>query len=260
MKIVRFSKAGKIDCGILRDDRIAVIAGDIYRDWRETEETVPLSQVKLLSPVDAVSLLCIGKNYKSHADECESDLPAAPLLFIKAISSLNGPDMPVLLPRPNVSAQVDFEAELAVVIGRTAKSVSAADAFDYVLGYACANDVSARDCQFRDGQWARGKSLDTFCPLGPCLETELDPSDLKIEGRLNGKIMQQARTSQLIFNVPCLISYLSQGMTLTPRTVILTGTPAGCGFARKPPVWMKDGDVYEVEIEGLGTLRNSFQK
>ncbi len=260
MKIVRFSKAGKIDCGILRDDRIAVIAGNIYGDWRETEETVPLSHVKLLSPVDAVSLLCIGKNYKAHADECESDLPAAPLLFIKAISSLNGPDMPVLLPCPNVSTQVDFEAELAVVIGRTAKSVSTADAFDYVLGYTCANDVSARDCQFGDGQWARGKSLDTFCPLGPCLETELDPSDLKIEGRLNGKVMQQARTSQLIFNVPFLISYLSQGMTLTPGTVILTGTPAGCGFARKPPIWLKDGDVYEIEIEGIGTLRNSFQK
>lgn len=260
MKIVRFSNAGKINCGILRNGNITVIAGDIYGDWHETKENVPLSEVKLLSPVDAVSLLCIGKNYKAHADECGSDLPAAPLLFIKAISSLNGPDMPVMLPVPEVSTQVDFESELAVVIGKKAKMVSEADALQYVLGYTCANDVSARDCQFKDGQWARGKSFDTFCPLGPWLETELNPSDLKIEGRLNGEVMQTSRTSLLIFNIPFLISYLSQGMTLTPGTVILTGTPAGCGFARKPPIWIKDGDVYEVEIEGLGTLRNTFQK
>lgn len=260
MKIVRFSNAGKIGLGILRNDKITFLSGDIYGDWRETDETVSLSEVKLLSPVDAVSLLCIGKNYKSHADECNSALPKAPLLFIKAISSLNGPDMPVFLPCPEVSAQIDFEAELAVVIGKAAKRVPETEALDYVLGYTCANDVSARDCQFGDGQWARGKSLDTFCPLGPYLETELNPSDLKIEGRLNGKIMQQARTSELIFNVPRLISYLSQGITLTPGTVILTGTPAGCGFARNPPVWVKDGDVYEVEIEGIGILRNAFRK
>ncbi len=260
MRIVRFSNAGKIASGILRNDMITVIAGNIYGQWNETNQAVPLSEVKLLSPVDALSLLCIGKNYQSHADECNSDLPKAPLLFIKAVSSLNGPDMPVFLPSPKVSSQVDFEAELAVVIGKAAKRVSEAEALDYVLGYTCANDVSARDCQFGDGQWARGKSLDTFCPLGPWLETELNPSNLKIEGRLNGKVMQQARTSDLIFNVPRLISYLSQGITLTPGTVILTGTPAGCGFARKPPVWVKDGDVYEVEIEGIGILRNRFQQ
>jgi len=258
MKMVRFSHAGKIASGVLREQMITVIAGDLYGDWRETTEKVALSQVKLLSPVDAVSLLCIGKNYKAHAAECESDAPKEPLLFIKAISCLNGPDMPVKIPPAAVSAQLDFEAELAVVIGKKAKAVSVADALRYVLGYTCANDVSARDCQFKDGQWARGKSLDTFCPLGPWLETELDPSDLKIEGRLNGEVMQQSRTSLLIFSIPFLISYLSQGMTLTPGTVILSGTPAGCGFARKPPVWLKDGDVYEVEIEGIGVLRNGF--
>lgn len=258
MKLVRFSKGGKIACGVLRAETITVLAGDIYGDWRETKEQVALAETTLLSPVDAVSLLCIGKNYKAHADECGSDLPAAPLLFIKAISSLHGPGMPVVMPPPELSTQVDFEAELAVVIGKTAKNVSEADALQYVLGYTCANDVSARDCQFADGQWARGKSFDTFCPLGPWLETELDPSDLKIEGRLNGEVMQQSRTSLLIFRIPFLISYLSRGMTLTPGTVILSGTPAGCGFARKPPVWLKPGDTYEVEIEGVGTLRNRF--
>ena len=128
---------------------------------------------------------------------------------------------------------------------------------DYVLGYTCANDVSARDAQHGDGQWARAKSFDTFGPMGPWIETELDPRDVLVTGRLNGQVMQQARTSEMIFPVAHLISYLSQGMTLLPGTVLLTGTPAGCGFARKPPVWLKPGDVYEVEIEGIGTLRNT---
>lgn len=259
MRIVRFSrKDGTIVYGLLRDGAITVLEGNIYGDWRETGEQIARAEATLLSPVDAVSLLCIGRNYKAHADECGSDIPAAPLLFIKAISSLHGPDAPVVMPPPELSSQVDFEAELAVVIGKTARNVSEAEALRYVLGYTCANDVSARDCQFADGQWARGKSFDTFCPLGPWLETELDPSDLKIEGRLNGEVMQRSRTSLLIFNIPFLISYLSRGMTLTPGTVILSGTPAGCGFARKPPVWIKPGDIYEVDIEGIGVLRNRF--
>ncbi len=260
MKIVRFSYEGKESQGVLRDDRITLISGDIYGEWHTMDQSVPLSEVTLLSPIKPVSILCIGKNYKAHADECESDAPEAPLLFIKAISCASGPDFPVIMPPTELSSQIDFEAELAVVIGKTAKGVSEDDAMNYVLGYTCANDVSARDCQFKDGQWARGKSLDTFCPLGPWLETDLDPSDLKIEGRLNGEVMQTSRTSLLIFSIPFLISYLSQGMTLTPGTVILSGTPAGCGFARKPPVWLKAGDVYDVDIEGIGVLSNQFSK
>ena len=151
---------------------------------------------------------------------------------------------------------MDFEAELAVVIGKPARRVSEADALDCVLGYTCANDVSARDCQAGDGQWARSKSFDTFGPLGPWIETELDPANLRIRGRLNGRTMQEANTSQMLFSVRSVISYLSRGMTLLPGTVLLTGTPAGVGFARKPPVWLKPGDSYEVEIEGIGTLRN----
>jgi 2-keto-4-pentenoate hydratase/2-oxohepta-3-ene-1,7-dioic acid hydratase in catechol pathway len=147
---------------------------------------------------------------------------------------------------------------LAVVIGKDAKNISEQDAPSHIFGYVCANDVSARDCQFADGQWARGKSFDSFCPLGPWIETQLDVSDLKIEGRLNGAVMQSARTSQLIFKIPYIISYFSRSMTLRQGTVILTGTPAGCGFARKPPVWLKPGDVYEVDVEGLGVLRSEF--
>jgi 2-keto-4-pentenoate hydratase/2-oxohepta-3-ene-1,7-dioic acid hydratase in catechol pathway len=166
-----------------------------------------------------------------------------------------GPDDPILLP---VAApdQVDYEAELAVVIGKSARHVREEDALDCVLGYTCANDVTARDCQAREGQWARAKSFETFGPLGPWIETELDPANLRVTGRLNGKTMQDADTSLLLFGVRRLISYLSMGMTLLPGTVLLTGTPAGCGFARKPPVWMKPGDVYEVEIAGIGVLRN----
>ena len=166
-----------------------------------------------------------------------------------------GPGEAIVVPKA-APTQVDYEAELAVVIGKPARHVPVERALEYVLGYTCANDVSARDCQNGDGQWARGKSFDTFGPLGPWIETDLDPTNVRVQGRLNGKVMQEANTSLMIFSVAYLINYLSRCMTLLPGTVLLTGTPAGVGFARKPPVWLKGGDVYEVDIEGIGVLRN----
>ena len=168
---------------------------------------------------------------------------------------MTGPAAPIVIPKV-APAEVDYEAELAVVIGRPARHVSQDEALDHVLGYTCANDVTARDCQRNEGQWARAKSFETFAPLGPWIETDFDPSDKQITGRLNGKVMQACSTSLMVFDVAYLISYLSKSMTLLEGTVIFTGTPAGVGFARKPPVFLKPGDVYEVEIAGIGVLRN----
>ena len=256
MKIIRFLHEGHSEYGIVEGDQVRVIRGDLFDSWQPAENVLPLRTLTLLSPVQPVSLLCIGKNYRAHAEEFKSQVPPAPILFIKATSSLLAPDAAVKLPPPELTSWIDYEAELAVVIGRGGKNIPEEEALQHVLGYTCANDITARDWQHQDGQWARGKSLDTFCPLGPWLETELNPADLKIEGRLNGIAMQSARTSELIFKIPYLIHYLSRGMTLVPGTVILTGTPAGCGFARNPQVWLKPGDTFEVEIEGIGILKN----
>ena len=260
MRIARFAMPdGKAASGVVRGRQVCLIRGSLFGKWAETKTRLPLGQVKLLAPIAPTNVLCFGRNYRAHAKEGGDDVPQAPLLFIKATSCVIGRDEPILIPGI-APGQVDYEAELAVIIGRPARHVSEADALDYVLGYTCANDVSARDCQLADGQWARAKSFETFGPLGPWIETDLDPGSLHIQGRLNGKVMQDASTSLLIFSVPYLISYLSRGMTLLPGTVLLTGTPAGCGFAQSPPVWLKDGDVYEVEIEGIGVLRNPVVK
>lgn len=260
MRIARFAGPdGKVACGVLRGQDVCLAGGDILGKWQETKTKLPLSGVKLLAPVVPVNMLCFGRNYKAHAEEGGDDLPKSPLLFIKATSCVVGPGDPIVVPKA-APTQVDYEAELAVVIGKPARHVRVDRALDCVLGYTCANDVSARDCQNGDGQWARGKSFDTFGPLGPWIETELDPTNVRVQGRLNGKVMQEASTSLMIFSVAYLISYLSRCMTLLPGTVLLTGTPAGCGFAQKPPVWLKGGDVYEVDIEGIGVLRNPVVK
>ena len=256
MKIVRFydAKLG-VRHGFVENEAICVAEGGLFSGLRPTAERIPLEGVRLLAPLDPVNILAIGRNYKAHAEEWGGSLPKAPILFIKATTALVGPDDDVVLPALAPNA-VDFEAELAVVIGRSARHVSEADALDYVLGYTCANDVSARDCQRGDEQWCRGKSFDTFCPLGPWIETEFDPADSPIQGRVNGETLQNANTGLLVFNVPFLIRYLSAGMTLLPGTVILTGTPGGVGSARTPPRFLKAGDVMEVEVSGIGTLRN----
>ncbi|HYV24171.1 MAG TPA: fumarylacetoacetate hydrolase family protein [Pyrinomonadaceae bacterium] len=205
-------------------------------------------------------ILAIGRNYAEHAAEGGSDLPKAPLLFNKLSNALNAHGKLIVL--PSISTQVDFEAELAVIIGRRAKQVSEAEALDHVFGYSLINDVSARDLQYGDKQWTRGKGLDTFAPLGPFITTRDEIEDvqsLKIEGLLNGDVMQTSNTAKMIFSVAYLVSYLSQGITLEPGDVIASGTPDGVGAFRQPPVWLKDGDVFEVRIEKLGTLRNPVQ-
>jgi len=202
-------------------------------------------------------LICIGLNYKDHAAESKMAIPEKPVVFSKFSSAVNAPGEPVVLPA--TSKQVDYEAELAVVIGRRAKSVSADRAYDYVLGYTAFNDISARDFQFADGQWQRGKSCDTFAPMGQTIVTTdavPDPHKLSIKLILNGQTMQDSNTDQMIFGVPRLIEFLSETITLEPGDVIATGTPSGVGFARNPPVFLKPGDDMEVLIEGIGGLGN----
>ncbi len=204
-------------------------------------------------------IVCVGLNYRAHAGESGGEPPKAPLLFGKFANTLVGDGDPILLP-PGIG-HVDAEAELAVVIGERAARVPVGRALDVVAGYTCGNDVSASDAQFGDGQWFRGKGFDTFCPLGPRLvdSSELDPGDLRVQQRLNGTVLQDARTSDLIFDVPTLVSYVSHQLTLEPGDVILTGTPEGVGVFREPKVALADGDVVEIEVEGIGVLRNEVR-
>jgi 2-keto-4-pentenoate hydratase/2-oxohepta-3-ene-1,7-dioic acid hydratase in catechol pathway len=228
---------------LLEDERIAL----------------PLSAVEFLPPVFPGKILAIGRNYVDHAIEGGEAPPAAPLIFTKLPNSLAAHRQPVVLHA--ISSQVDYEAELAVVIGRRCRRVGEAEALAHVFGYTLINDVSARDLQFGDGQWVRGKGLDGFAPLGPFITTRDEIGDvqsLKIEGRLNGEVMQSSNTSKMIFGVAHLVSYISQGITLEPGDVIATGTPEGVGVFRQPPVLLKPGDVFEVEVEVLGTLSNTF--
>ena len=218
----------------------------------------PLDAIEFLPAVYPQKILAIGRNYVDHAIEGGAEPPKAPLIFNKLSNSLSAHDAPIVL--PTISSQVDYEAELAVIIGRNAKRVDEAAALDYVFGYTLINDVSARDLQFGDGQWTRGKGLDTFAPLGPFITTRdeiADVQSLNIEGRLNGEVMQSSNTAKMIFPVAYLISYLSQGIMLEPGDVIATGTPEGVGIFRDPPVLLKAGDVFEVTVEKLGTLGNS---
>ena len=260
MKIVRFITAGHPGgvYGVVGEDGgIEVIRGGLLNPVERTGEVLKESDiVRCLPPVDPPNLLAIGLNYVDHAAETKDKLPTEPLLFIKSTTTVIAHGDNIVLPKM-APDRVDYEAELAVIIGRTARHVSIGEALDCVLGCTCANDVTARDCQQRDGQWARGKSFDTFAPLGPYVVTDFDPSNRRIQMRLNGKVMQDQPTADMVFNVPFLISHLSHCMTLRPGTVILTGTPSGVGFTRQPPVYLRPGDVCEVEIEGIGVLRNT---
>lgn len=222
------------------------------------EDRYRLDQVRLWAPVTCPGkIIAVGLNYRDHALETKQEIPSTPVIFAKFPSSINGPDSDVVM--PGSDPQVDYEAELAVVIGRRAKAVSEPAALDYVAGYMPLNDVSARRWQFADKQWVRGKSCDTFCPTGPWLTTAdavPDPHALAIQMRVNGRTVQNSNTSNLIFRVPTLIAFISEAITLEPGDIIATGTPDGVGVFRKPPVFLKAGDVMEVEIESLGTLRN----
>lgn len=232
-----------------------------FKRAQESGFLLERSRIRLIAPVPRPGkLIAIGLNYRDHAAESNMAIPERPVVFSKFTTSITGPNEPVVLPA--TSAQVDYEAELAVVIGRRAKNVPRQQALEFVLGYTIINDISARDFQFADGQWQRGKSCDTFAPMGESIVTTdevSDPHKLSIKLRLNGQTMQDSNTDQLIFGVPELIAFLSETITLEPGDVIATGTPPGVGFARKPPVFLQDGDVMEVEIEKLGVLRNPVE-
>lgn len=257
MKLIRFEYGGEIGYGVLEDDRVRPLIGSVFGEYGLADATLATGEVRLLAPVAPPNVIAIGLNYRSHAGESGEAPPERPIIFLKATTSVIAHNDAITLPRA-APGEVDYEAELCVVIGKTAKNVSEADAHDYILGYTCGNDVSARDCQLRyDSQWARGKSFDTFCPLGPHIETEIaDPDNIIIRSRLNGKQMQCSNTGNMIFSTSYLVSYCSRNMTLAPGTVIMTGTPEGVGFARKPPVFLRDGDIVEVEAEGIGVLAN----
>jgi 2-keto-4-pentenoate hydratase/2-oxohepta-3-ene-1,7-dioic acid hydratase in catechol pathway len=260
MKIIRFLSAGREHYGRLHDDgRTTLLEGDLFGGVRDTGK--PATVDKLLAPLVPRDILCIGLNYKQHAAESNAEPPAHPVLFMKNSGTLQNPGDPIVLPRKLRSDEVDYECELAVVIGKRCHNVSRAAALAHVLGYTCANDVSARDWQRNGGggQWCRGKTFATFCPLGPVLVTTdeiTDPNRLSIKTILNGETLQDWNTSDMIFDVPTLIEFLSASMILEPGTVVLTGTPHGVGFARKPPVFLKAGDSVTIEIEKIGRLTN----
>lgn len=259
MKIVRVEIEGTAFYGQWQTDgTVEAFHGDPFRGWGERVGTV--ANPRLLAPVEAACVIGIGLNYRDHALETGAKIPDRPVVFLKNPGSVCGPYDPIQLPRKLVSTKVDSEAELAVVIGRAARDVPAASAMDYVLGFTCGNDVSARDWQKEWGgsQWCRGKSFDTFCPLGPCVVTpdELgDPQKLAVGSRINGEPVQTGNTGDMIFSVAELIEFLSADTTLLPGTVILTGTPAGVGTARTPPLYLEDGDTVEVSVEGIGVMR-----
>lgn len=237
------------------------LEGDLFGELLPSGQAA--EPATLLAPIEPTAFLCIGVNYRRHALEFGSPIPQRPVLFMKSPGAVQHPGAPITLPTALVSTQVDYEGELAVVIGRRCRNVSREEALACVLGYSCANDVSARDWQKRPelggGQWCRGKSFDTFAPLGPVLATAAaipDPNALGLRTWLNGELVQDARTDDMIFDVPDLISFLSGSTTLLPGTVILTGTPSGVGMAADPPRWLRPGDAVAIEIEGIGRLEN----
>jgi 2-keto-4-pentenoate hydratase/2-oxohepta-3-ene-1,7-dioic acid hydratase in catechol pathway len=229
---------------------------------QQNSPAIPLSSVKLDAPLRSPSkIICVGLNYDDHCREQNVPRPDSPILFVKFPSAIIGHETPITWP-PEVSQQVDYEAELALVIGKKAHHVRAEDAYDVIAGYTIVNDVSARDVQFSDKQWVRGKSFDTFCPMGPTFVTadEIDdPQNLGIRCWLNGEIMQDSNTFEMIFDIPTLIEFITRTCTLLPGDMISTGTPDGVGVFRKPPVFLKPGDVVKIEIDGLGCLRNPVE-
>lgn len=262
MKLIRFiSENDDICLGVVdsQEDKTArVIKGGTFDTMAITDDMAVIKT--FLPPILPPNIIGIGLNYAQHADETGIQRPELPVMFLKGINTPIGHGEPIVLPKAGPH-EVDFEAELAIIIGTMAKNVSPDDAMRHVMGYCCANDVSARDWQIRKQkqQWARGKSFDTFCPLGPCLVTRdeiPDPNNLEIKTEINGTVYQSSNTSDMIFDVPTLVSELSQSMTLLPGTVILTGTPQGVGFTRKPPVFLKEGDEVTITIEKIGTLTN----
>jgi len=254
VRIVRFAAQGKVKYGRLEDNIIHCFRGSPFTHFKGPGSsftfggsTYELDEVRLLAPCTPSKIVCLGLNYRSHAEETKLPIPSGPLIFLKPSTAVIGPDDEIILPRS--SRRVDYEGELGVVIGRKAKDVPQNQVKDYVLGYTCFNDVTERYIQKEDGQWTRAKGFDTFAPMGPWIETEIDPDDLKLETYLNGELRQSARTSDLIFGIAELVSFISSVMTLLPGDVIASGTPVGIGH-------VNPGDVVEVRIEKIGNLRN----
>ncbi len=245
MKMVRFLNEGSTGYGILSGEAVLPVAWEPYEEPAAAPGGIPLSDAALLAPVVPTKIVGIGLNYREHADEVGMETPSEPTVFLKPPSSVLDPGGSILLPAR--SGQVDYEGELAVIIGVEARRVPVEDALSYVFGYTCGMDITARDLQFEDGQWTRAKGFDTFCPLGPWAETELDPGALDISLSLNGEVRQRSNTSMMIFDVPRLVSFVSSVMTLCPGDVILTGTPSGIGS-------ISPGDAVAMTIEGIGTL------
>lgn len=247
MQIIRYEFQNKISWGWLHENRIGKIEGNIFEDFQRHDVEIPIEHVKILPPVKPSKIICIGRNYASHAAEHQVEVPEIPLLFFKPPSSIIGDGDDILIPPQ--SNQVEHEAELAVVIGKKGRWIDPDGAKDYIFGYTIANDVTARDLQRLDGQWTRGKGFDTFCPLGPVIETEFDDSDALITCRVNEQVRQMASSRDMVFPTERLIAFISSIMTLEVGDVILTGTPAGVGV-------LNSGDIIDIEIEGIGTLRN----
>ncbi|MFC1913010.1 fumarylacetoacetate hydrolase family protein [Chloroflexota bacterium] len=251
MKIVRLASGKKAEYGILLGDVIDGIEGTPYRQFKFSNRHYNLNEVKLLPPCTPSKIVALGLNYRSHAEELKMAIPTEPLLFMKPSTSVIGPEDDIVY--PDASEQVDYEGELGVVIKSRAFRVPEEKSLDYVLGYTCFNDVTARDLQRKDSQWTRAKGFDTFAAIGPCIETELDPGKVSLRTHLNGNLKQQGNTSDLVFSVPRIVSAISHIMTLLPGDVIATGTPSGIGQ-------MQPGDTVEVTIKSIGTLRNHVVK
>jgi 2-keto-4-pentenoate hydratase/2-oxohepta-3-ene-1,7-dioic acid hydratase in catechol pathway len=252
MELMRVLWAGQARWLLAEEDGLYWVEGDPFGECSKADEVDSLAGISFLAPCVPTKIVALGNNYRSHAEEMDSQLPEEPLFFLKPPSSVVGHRESILYP-VGQTERVDYEGELAVVMGRRATRVPAERALEYVLGYTCANDVTARDLQNRDGQWTRAKGFDTFCPLGPAVATDLAPAELVIRTRLNGELRQECPTDQLIFPVEVLLSAISAVMTLEPGDVVLTGTPSGVGE-------LHPGDTVEIEIEGIGTLTNTVEK
>jgi 2-keto-4-pentenoate hydratase/2-oxohepta-3-ene-1,7-dioic acid hydratase in catechol pathway len=247
MRLVRFRFGDRIATGVVEGDAVRALAGTFFENPVPSGEEIPLDDVRLLAPILPSKVICLGKNYAAHAAEFGGEVPEEPLVFLKPSTSVSGPGDPI--PLPPISNRVDYEGELAVVIGRIARNVRAEETFRYILGYTCGNDVTLRDLQKKDDQWARAKGFDGSCPLGPWVDTELDPIDVHLETRVNGEVRQSASTSDMVFGVATIIEFVTSFMTLLPGDVIMTGTPEGVGK-------LEPGDRVEVVIDGIGALMN----
>lgn len=247
MKIVRFATENYVEFGIMEADGIRRITGDIYGEFEPSNELVELRAARLLCPCAPTKIIALGRNYAAHAAEHGAQVPTEPLLFFKPPSAVIGPGTEIVYSA--ATAQLEYEGELAVVIKKRGKDIREENAAEYILGYTCANDVTARDLQRKDSQWTRAKGFDTFAPLGPCIETELDPAALQITTEVNGKVVQQGNTRDMVFKIPFILRYISEIMTLEPGDVIMTGTPEGVGRIER-------GDTVAVTIPGIGILEN----